>query len=211
MRSFDRTKPAFKLDAYEAFNNVVDAGMHPPTYYWPVNLGLAIAADYIGEMGVKSRSYTTELRRDYAHDTHFMDSKKLYHYRQLCYLDSFYVFTDYSPRKEGDRRYRQSDQPTVTVDFHLIPDETRRVTYRDRFLLLPGYNVCTEFYQPNYDGHPLPDIPQDYRRTLYWNPNLQLDEDGCATVTFWNNCRKNTLSISAEGITADGYILTGRE
>ena len=211
LRSFDRTKPAFKLDAYEAFNNVVDAGMHPPTYYWPVNLGLAIAADYIGEMGVKSRSYTTELRRDYAHDTHFMDSKKLYHYRQLCYLDSFYVFTDYSPRKEGDRRYRQSDQPTVTVDFHLIPDETRRVTYRDRFLLLPGYNVCTEFYQPNYDGHPLPDIPQDYRRTLYWNPNLQLDEDGCATVTFWNNCRKNTLSISAEGITADGYILTGRE
>ncbi len=211
LRGFDRTSPAFKLDAYDAFNDVVDAGMHPPVLYWTRNFMLAIAADYIGEMGIKNRSYIMEPRWNYYNDSHPLDSRSVFYFRQLSHLDSVYVFTDYSPRKEGDKRYRQSNQPMVTVDLHILPDGGTRMAYRDRFLYMPGYNACEDFYQPQYDKRPLPDAPQDYRRTLYWNPNLKLDEEGRATVTFWNNCRRNQLSITAEGFALDGTILTGRQ
>ena len=211
LRSFDRTSPAFKIDAYDTFNDVVDAGMHPPVLYWTENFMLAIAANYIGEMGIKDRSYILEPRWNYYNTSRPLDSKSLFYYRQLSHLDSVYVFTDYSPRKEGDKRYRQSNQPMVSVDLHILPDGGTRVAYRDRFLYLPGYNVCEDFYRPNYGKRPLPDAPQDYRRTLYWNPDLKLDEEGRATVTFWNNCRRNQLSITAEGFASDGTILTGRK
>ncbi|MBQ6189082.1 MAG: hypothetical protein IJK45_02795, partial [Bacteroidaceae bacterium] len=211
LRGFDRTSPAFKLDSNKAFNAVVDAGMHPPVLYWTENFMLAIAANYIGEMGIKNRSYIMEPRWNYYDDSHPLDSWSVFLYRQLSHLDSVYVFTDYSPRKEGDKRYRQSNQPIVTVDLHILPNGGTRVAYRDRYLTIPGYNVCEDFYQPQYDKRPLPDVPQDYRRTLYWNPDLKLDEEGRATVTFWNNCRRNQLSITAEGFSNDGKVMTGRE
>ena len=211
LRGFDRTSPAFKLDSNKAFNAVVDAGMHPPVLYWTENFMLAIAANYIGEMGIKNRSYIMEPRWNYYDVSHPLDSRSVFYFRQLSHLDSVYVFTDYSPRKEGDKRYRQSNQPQVTVDLHILPDGGTRVAYRDRYLTIPGYNVCEDFYQPQYDKRPLPDVPQDYRRTLYWNPDLKLDEEGRATVTFWNNCRRNQLSITAEGFSNDGKVMTGRE
>ena len=210
-RGFDRTSPAFKLDAYDTFNSIVDAGMHPPVLYWTRNFILAIAANYIGEMGIKNRTYVLKQRWNYYDSSHPLDSRSVFYFRQLSHLDSVYVFTDYSPRKEGDKRYRQANQPEVTVDLHILPDEGTRVAYRDRFLYMPGYNVCEHFYQPQYEKCPLPDAPQDYRRTLYWNPNLKLDEQGRATITFWNNCRRNQLSVTAEGFTTNGQVLTGRE
>ena len=142
LRGFDRTSPAFKLDSNKAFNAVVDAGMHPPVLYWTENFMLAIAANYIGEMGIKNRSYIMEPRWNYYDVSHPLDSRSVFYFRQLSHLDSVYVFTDYSPRKEGDKRYRQSNQPQVTVDLHILPDGGTRVAYRDRYLTIPGYNVC---------------------------------------------------------------------
>lgn len=45
----------------------------------------------------------------------------------------------------------------------------------------------------------------DYRRTLYWNPNVTTDEDGKATVNFYNNSSCQKMVISAEGITKEGF------
>lgn len=211
LRGFDRMSPAFKLDAHDALNAIVDAGMHLPTIYTENLFRLAVAANYIGEMGNEYRGYTMEPRWDYYGLSARITPATRFLYRQLCCLDSIYIYTDYSPRKEGDRRYSQSDQPSVTVDLHLIPGNGRRMAFRDRFYKLSGYNICEDFYQPQYHQRPLPDAPQDYRRTLYWNPNLHLDAEGHATITFWNNSRHNELSIEAEGICLDGTILTRTE
>lgn len=117
------------------------------------------------------------------------------------------LITDYEPRREGDRHYMGADQPTVNVAFEYLDDEVRP-TYRDRHYVMQGYSICEEFYQPNYSQRPLPDL-KDYRRTLYWNPNLQLDEKGEAKVSFWNNCRTTAITLSAEGLAEDGQIITG--
>ena len=76
---------------------------------------------------------------------------------------------------------------------------------------LQGYSQVKEFYSPDYSKGVLPN-ETDYRRTLYWNPNVKTDEQGKAQVTFYNNgsCRK--INICAEGLTIDGKtVATAKE
>ncbi|MGL5546512.1 MAG: hypothetical protein ACRDCS_05860, partial [Tannerellaceae bacterium] len=60
-----------------------------------------------------------------------------------------------------------------------------------------------EFYQPDYIVLPK---EEDYRRTLYWNPELVPDENGVAVVSFFNNSSCKQLKITAETISEDGRI-----
>lgn len=61
-----------------------------------------------------------------------------------------------------------------------------------------------------YDYQTFLEEQNNSRRTLYWNPDLQLDANGEAKVTFYNNARTTTLSIEAEGQAADGVLLWGK-
>ena len=77
-----------------------------------------------------------------------------------------------------------------------------------RFTTVEGYSVPYSFYSPEYPDGPIPgDV--DYRRTLYWNPNVITDENGHAHVEFYNNSYSSSFSVSGAGITASGipYIL----
>lgn len=76
--------------------------------------------------------------------------------------------------------------------------------------LLWGFTEPAQFYSPDYSKHRLPEGQKDYRRTLYWNPNLKLDKNGEATVTFYNNSSTTHLSVEAEGQAADGTLLWGK-
>jgi hypothetical protein len=66
-----------------------------------------------------------------------------------------------------------------------------------------GLTQPAEFYAPNYDWEPEPE-ETDYRRTVYWNPQVTTDQQGRAHIEFFNNGFSQTLKVSAEGITANG-------
>ena len=206
LRPFKGSKPAFVVDAYQAFNEVVDAGLSPAWYAGAQSLSIALARLYIGEMGVRRR-YQLERRWDGHNMTHNVSMEQQHRCNHLCNLKRIAVYTDYAPRQEGDPRYEASNQPMVTVDMVTFEDNRQRITYRDRRYVFSGYNVCEDFYQPDYSHKPLPSH-KDYRRTIYWNPSLQLGKDGKAKVKFYNNCRQNHLSVSVEGIMPDGTILS---
>ena len=125
----------------------------------------------------------------------------------LRHLSTVELVTDYAPRMEGSRRYLGSNQPTVDVGYKPLATG-QRPTYRDRHYILHGFDVSEVFYSPCYRQRPLPEL-KDYRRTLYWNPNLELDENGHAEVTLWNNSSTTSITISAEGISPAGKVLTG--
>ena len=122
-------------------------------------------------------------------------------------LRSISLITDYAPRMEGSRRYWGANQPTVDIGYEPLTEGVRP-TYRDRHFVLHGFDVSEEFYSPCYRKRPLPTL-KDYRRTLYWNPNLQLNEKGRADVVLWNNSLTTSITVSAEGITPTGKVLTG--
>ena len=73
--------------------------------------------------------------------------------------------------------------------------------------ILDGFAAPAEFYSPNYSRYKLPEGQKDYRRTLYWNPNLKLDEEGRARVTLYNNSRTTQIEVEAAGQAADGTLL----
>ena len=83
-------------------------------------------------------------------------------------------------------------------------------TSDDRRTILQGFTEPAQFYSPDYSKQKLPEGQKDYRRTLYWNPNLKLDEKGEAHITFYNNCRTTHLSVEAEGQATDGTLLWGK-
>ena len=143
-------------------------------------------------------------------ETFNLSAKTKEKYNLLKNLGKVYIYTDYSPRREGNSLYDGEDIPIVTVDLHLIDQlESTRATSRDRRYILPGYSAPEEFYQPDYSNKPLPTV-KDYRRTLYWNPNLQLDNSGKAEFRFYGNGKQTHLSVSAEGLANDGTLLTGK-
>jgi hypothetical protein len=74
------------------------------------------------------------------------------------------------------------------------------------FTLLYGYSPIKEFYSPDYEKNPEPDI-KDYRTTLYWNPNLYFDKNTRRMVIpFFNsdNCKK--IRVTIEGINEAGQL-----
>ena len=153
--------------------------------------------------GRQERGY--EKDDDESEGTDF-DLAELDEYKNLSLLDKMVVYTDYSPRKEGTKRYRGSNLPETTLTLYPYPDGSRRPVYRDRRYILPGFAYPAEFYSPDYSKQTPPE-PTDYRRTLYWNPNLQLDENGQARITFYNNSRTTQISVEAEGQASNGTLL----
>ncbi len=80
-------------------------------------------------------------------------------------------------------------------------------TLEPLFLWLKGLQAPRQFYQPNYDV-PAADKPKtDVRATLYWNPNLKLDEEGKATIDFYNSDMATKWRCVLEGITLYGQPL----
>lgn len=121
--------------------------------------------------------------------------------------DKYVFYSDYSPRMYGNKLYYGSGEPKTKLVMYPYPDGSRRMTYRDRRYVLEGFAYPAQFYNPDYSKQVPPEDKKDYRRTLYWNPNLKLDENGEAEIRFYNNCRTSQLSVEAEGQSPDGTLL----
>ena len=225
-RRFGHWRPAFIIDAYEAFNATCDAGFAPGYFMGAGRFGEDVARTFIGDMKTDRRydvgyrfdgkvySSGTAMQRRKTNttkgtrmepipeDTYNMPDTKLDKYNYLWNLDKVVVFTDYSPRKDQSGKYRGNDLPRVTIDLHLLEADGERLYRKNRFWRMKGFSIPDEFYSPDYSKQPLP--KEDYRRTLYWNPNVRLDSNGQATISLYNNSSSSILQISAEGWAPDG-------
>jgi hypothetical protein len=111
----------------------------------------------------------------------------------------------------GSPQYNKPNVPETFILLKRIKDAGKRATYRDRFTKVEGFSTATAFYSPDYSKQRLPESQHDYRRTLYWNPNLLLDENGEAHITLYNNARTTQISVDAAGQAADGTLLWGED
>ena len=68
-----------------------------------------------------------------------------------------------------------------------------------------GYSESVEFYQPTYDTpEKKNDQRADLRSTIYWNPTLQLDADGKATIEYYTPDSTAPEDITIEGVDKNG-------
>ena len=205
LRRVDLSKPAYVIDAYEALNNSLDAGLITPSQNVATSF-VGVASNYIGDMGMH-RHYRTRIFWDGKPDDYWYGPLDKLRFNLLTNIDKIYIYTDYSARREGDKRFLQSNQPEVIIDVRRYPDQSQRVTYRDRRYILHGFALQEDFYHPDYKRNPPTEGQKDYRRTLYWNPELKLDANGHAHVHLFNNSQHTTISIEAEGQTEQGQLL----
>ena len=73
-----------------------------------------------------------------------------------------------------------------------------------------GLTQPAEFYEPDYNWEPEPE-QTDYRRTVYWNPQVTTDSEGRAHMEFFNNGFSQSLKVSAEGLTPNGQPISTKQ
>ena len=207
MRRLDLSKPAFKVDAYVAYNDATDAGLMCGEYRGRIHYINSVARLYAGDMQTNN-AYLLEPRYDGPNISRLRSGALMDRYNYLTNLDSVRIYTDYAPRTGGDPRATEENVGRLAIDLQQLPDEGQRVTYRDRRYILQGFNVADDFYHPNYKLNPPKDGQQDYRRTLYWNPNVQLDANGQATIHFFTGSKPTIIAVDAQGQASDGTLLT---
>jgi len=68
-----------------------------------------------------------------------------------------------------------------------------------------GYIKERKFYSPKYDT-PRSKETNDYRTTVYWNPNVEWDEKGIASMEFYNADGDGKYKVVVEGMDANGKL-----
>lgn len=225
-RAVDWKKPAFVMDAYDLYNEITDRGLSfgkldmrqfPVQVcrylYGNMNRYNAFHVDGRIDGAVYYRNYSPfALGTDAERAGLFRanrTSQSLYRKLKLKRLQDIRVFADFEPRLEDSTMVEERYSADAIVELVPIPADATQLTYRDRHIILHGFNAPEEFYQPDYSQR-VPQEPTDYRRTLYWNPNVVTDEEGRFTAVFYNNSKPTRIKISAAGVTRDGHLLRAK-
>ena len=88
------------------------------------------------------------------------------------------------PYKEGER------DRTIVPEFAATGSSLR-------YTSVQGYSESKEFYSPDYSNmHPKAD---DYRRTLIWVPEIEINENGEAVVELYNTRNCNNILVDVAG------------
>ncbi|MCE7991992.1 MAG: TonB-dependent receptor plug domain-containing protein [Roseivirga sp.] len=67
-----------------------------------------------------------------------------------------------------------------------------------------GYHIAKDFYVPQYDVDYQETGVPDYRIAIHWQPVIKTNEQGEATVSFYNSDDLNMIKVLIEGISLDG-------
>lgn len=63
-----------------------------------------------------------------------------------------------------------------------------------------------EFYYPVYKDKEMPEVREDFRPTIYWNPNINTNNAGEATVEFYTSDEITSFRAVVEGIGREGNV-----
>ncbi len=129
---------------------------------------------------------------------------------ELLAIKSIYISEDEEtimkwcdPHKISQLEATRHYSAVIFIEMHplgKVPAKPRRGV---RKTWIQGYSTPVEFYSPDYSLLPK---DEDYRRTLYWNPNIKTDSEGKATVEFYNNSSCRNIDVSAETLTNNGAL-----
>lgn len=68
------------------------------------------------------------------------------------------------------------------------------------------YYQARKFYSPAYKTDEVVETRTDFRKTIYWNPDLQIDKSGVATVSFYNSDEVTAFRATVEGLADEGLV-----
>jgi hypothetical protein len=79
-------------------------------------------------------------------------------------------------------------------------------TENSTIVKMKGYQEFMEFYSPDYSEKKPEHIKPDKRATIHWEPLIETDENGKATVSFYTADDPMEIEIIVEGMTQSGLL-----
>ena len=143
----------------------------------------------------------------------FDDPASLYEISETVPLYMDYLTSHLAQSTLNMMRGNTTSKRFILIDIKMKEDykinsENQKRNRGQRITTLRGFDYPVQFYSPKYHEGPI-EGQKDYRRTLYWNPNVITDEEGNARVEFYNNSYSTNFTVTGAGITASGtpYVL----
>jgi hypothetical protein len=75
---------------------------------------------------------------------------------------------------------------------------------------ISGYNEPRIFYSPKHYSKLESDYKPDLRTTIFWEPNISVENDKDFFLNFFNADNPSKVKIVIEGITTTGVPVTGK-
>lgn len=82
-------------------------------------------------------------------------------------------------------------------------------TPHSKYIFCKGFDEPRIFYSPRHETKFFEGQTPDFRSTLFWQPNIELDSAKTAFINYYNSDKETTISIKVEGITDEGIPIVG--
>lgn len=197
---FGKAEYSYRLDDYKRFTTMEEVLRE---YVTPINVVLRGGKLYMSIYDETSQTVYHDLLLVLLDGVPVMDFQKIFSYDPLKVKR-----LDVVPRKYmvGGMNFKS-----------IVSFETYNGKF-DGFEMTPGLvaidydglQLQRKFYSPVYENESESQkrIP-DFRSTLYWNPNLPVDESGNTSMKFYTSDRKGDFLIVLQGINAKGEVVSG--
>ena len=221
-RAIDYTKPVCVYDAYELYNLCTDFGLCWGQFdmmNFPVAVSTALFGTYnkdrffnvrarISEETITPYTFFRNFTPGIQDSGPFFSDQKMASWMYLARQDVIKCYTDFELRNEDRPVLMSKNEADVTLQFEILPSESKRPVWRDRRIIMTGIIEPDEFYLlPDYSMRPPTEESYDYRRTLYWDPAATPDDDGRLQLHLFNNGKQTRICVSAAGIGENGELL----
>ena len=182
-------------NADRELDNILDRGEPVPTI---VGFIMGKLKTELDEYGYKTRDMDRQIYYIYDNDegrgVGFLDEAK----------SIYIVFNEQMSPSLGRWDIIQHPKHNIYVYIYshrIFSSESNKGLRRTYF---QGFNQASTFKTEDYNVIP---PMADFRRTIWWQPDITTDAQGKAKVEFFNNSTCEEMYISVEGMTSDGKIL----
>ena len=182
-------------NADRELDNILDRGEPVPTI---VGFIMGKLKTELDEYGYKTRDMDRQINYIYDNDEG----------REVGFLDEaksiYIVFNEQMSPSLGRWDIIQHPKHNIYVYIYshrIFSSESNKGLRRTYF---QGFNQASTFKTEDYNIVP---PMADFRRTIWWQPDITTDAQGKAKVEFFNNSTCEEMYISVEGMTSDGKIL----
>ena len=182
-------------NADRELDNILDRGEPVPTI---VGFIMGKLKTELDEYGYKTRDMDRQINYIYDNDEG----------REVNFLDEaksiYIVFNEQMSPSLGRWDIIQHPKHNIYVYIYshrIFSSESNKGLRRTYF---QGFNQASTFKTEDYNVIP---PMADFRRTIWWQPDITTDAQGKAKVEFFNNSTCEEMYISVEGMTSDGKIL----
>ena len=167
------------------------------------NLPIRISVQYPNGKECKKYSREESLSSDVLSQKEILSPEEVS--RVEIYYKDPYVWQKLKNRKS--KKYSHEPlSPSAFVRI-IVYDDSFHGKYKKgiRHTIYYCYSQTKEFYHVDWSKAIPGDV--DYRRTLYWNPDVKTDSTGKANIHFYNNGTCSKMNITLEGIDGNGGLI----